>query len=464
MKKPLLAALLLASMHAQAQTNISTIPTLKLFENAYSGGVSTQFYGEMHIPEPMAYHVSGGNGGKSFDFSLGWGHDTLAEAQQEARYLQSTIDQLAPVGERRASTAQVSEGYCAILTDALYFGGRWNVLGPGTHHLPTYTYARPFASSATGSFNDAARSVAIYKMIGSGCKPEEDIPMLLDANRRMYPLVPKDGKRDQAEHGELLANNAVYVASRYAKHYRIGSDSLGYMVTLGGGFSMSARTLTVPQCYQVGLTYNNATTTGSSHASFPPGTYTLANHGMTNGVVMATVQRSPGCSQAPRPAPVKVTTTDICIHPNGGSATPGNGTLAIYHSGCKNEPRLSFSFTVGGSLRQASSGLCLHPAGGSATPALNTPLVFHSGCDEARLRFELTAAGLLRHVSSGLCAIPEGLNDSNILRNPGNATRVVLSTCPASIIGSHLFRSRLNGTLPYHLGQEGYDVSYGLPN
>lgn len=95
--------------------------------------------------------------------------------------------------------------------------------------------------------------------------------------------------------------------------------------------------------------------------------------------------------------------TGMCIHPQGSSNNPADGTFAVMDRSCSQINRLKYEFTSGGSLKQLSSGKCLHPQGGSSTPANGTPLVFWTGCNESRLEFKLDFSGHLRHVSSGKC-------------------------------------------------------------
>lgn len=108
--------------------------------------------------------------------------------------------------------------------------------------------------------------------------------------------------------------------------------------------------------------------------------------------------------------------TGMCIHPQGGSNNPADGTLAVVDRSCLQINRLKYEFTSGGSLRQASSGKCLHPQGGSATPENGTPLVFWTGCDEPRLEFKLDFSGHLRHVSSGRCVEMDSTSSGAQLR------------------------------------------------
>lgn len=97
----------------------------------------------------------------------------------------------------------------------------------------------------------------------------------------------------------------------------------------------------------------------------------------------------------------------LCIHPEGGSATPANGTPAVLWSGCTDQ-RLKFKFLPDGSIQHLTSGLCLHPEGGSSNPDNWTRLVFWQGCNDARLRFDLLPDGNLRHRASGKCIHPAG--------------------------------------------------------
>lgn len=82
----------------------------------------------------------------------------------------------------------------------------------------------------------------------------------------------------------------------------------------------------------------------------------------------------------------------MCLHPRGGSSTPGNGTELVFWPSCGANTGtagayIRFENTLKDSLRQLSSGSCLHPNGGSATPANGTKVVFWQGCNEDRLRF-----------------------------------------------------------------------------
>jgi len=109
-----------------------------------------------------------------------------------------------------------------------------------------------------------------------------------------------------------------------------------------------------------------------------------------------------------------------CVHPNGGSPTPGNGTNLVFWDGC-DEDRLKYKFTPAGSIQHKTSGKCLHPNGGSPNPPNGTPLVFWDGCDEDRLKFERLSNGAIKHVSSGRCIHPNGGSPT-----PDNGTLLVL--------------------------------------
>ncbi|WP_437875536.1 RICIN domain-containing protein [Sorangium sp. So ce513] len=77
----------------------------------------------------------------------------------------------------------------------------------------------------------------------------------------------------------------------------------------------------------------------------------------------------------------------LCVHPDQGTANNNVDLILFPH--CAPEERLSFNVTSGGSLQNGETGRCVHPLGGSATPAEGTKLIFHDGCDEGRLRFDL---------------------------------------------------------------------------
>jgi hypothetical protein len=96
----------------------------------------------------------------------------------------------------------------------------------------------------------------------------------------------------------------------------------------------------------------------------------------------------------------------MCVHPEGGSGNPANGTAAVLWADCTNASRLGFRLRDTGSIQHIESGKCLHPEGGSAFPSPLARLVFWEGCDEPRLKFEVTSRGQLRHVSSGKCLAP----------------------------------------------------------
>lgn len=101
-------------------------------------------------------------------------------------------------------------------------------------------------------------------------------------------------------------------------------------------------------------------------------------------------------------------TSGLCIHPNGGSNVPDNGTDAVLYPDCGSQPRLQYRMLTNGAIQHISSGKCLHPSGGAVNPGDGTNVVFWDGCDDDRLAFEVTPAGSLRHKTSGLCIHPQG--------------------------------------------------------
>lgn len=79
---------------------------------------------------------------------------------------------------------------------------------------------------------------------------------------------------------------------------------------------------------------------------------------------------------------------NLCLHPEGGSGNPGNGTRLVFFPACTPDTRLKFKVTSSGSLQHLQSGKCIHPSGGAAKPNAGTNLVFWDGCSESRLKFE----------------------------------------------------------------------------
>lgn len=457
MKRVFLAGLALASSCAFAGT-LSTERSLTLEDQltvSTTPPPTADYFGEVHIPEPLAYVVLTG-GGKRFSFSLIQHYASTQELMNAKIYRTGAIDRLAPVKEKKASVATVYPGYCAILSDARFFAGRWFVLGPGTHRLANYTYKARNADGSiktvSASFDNAAMSVATYKMIGSGCLPEQDIPTLKDASGHLFPLIATNGHHEQAEAGVFGEGNFEAITGRsfVASRYPIEIEGDGKTLTswLGGGFSDKAVTLNVPKCYSVQLTYTKPTDDAVLTARFDAGTYNLPAHGISKDLLAADVTRTAGCAQAPRPSPIVLSWfPNKCLHPNGGSPNPVNNTWGIVYTGCTPEPRLNYSLTAGGSLKQESSGKCLHPQGGSPTPAEDTPLVLFSLCDESRLQFKWDGT-TLRHVTSGMCVMPRGYPGSGT--PPPDTTLFVLKKCVAYPIVS-----RINGTLPFDLGEQG---------
>jgi hypothetical protein len=113
-----------------------------------------------------------------------------------------------------------------------------------------------------------------------------------------------------------------------------------------------------------------------------------------------------------------------CIHPLGGSSTPGNFKEAVLFDGC-GENRLQFYFTdpvnKTGKIWHRTSGKCLRPAGRSGV-GNNAVMQFapSNECNDSRSNFTMLANGSIKH-SSGKCFHPYGGSQT-----PGNNTRVVL--------------------------------------
>jgi len=109
-----------------------------------------------------------------------------------------------------------------------------------------------------------------------------------------------------------------------------------------------------------------------------------------------------------------------CVHPNGGSSNPNNGTTLVFWDGCDPD-YTKYKFTSGGSIQHKTSNKCLHPSGGSSNPPNGTPLVFWDGCDQDNLKFERLSNGAIKHVSSGRCIHPRGGSST-----PDNGTELIL--------------------------------------
>ncbi|KAL4447207.1 hypothetical protein ABPG77_007240 [Micractinium sp. CCAP 211/92] len=94
--------------------------------------------------------------------------------------------------------------------------------------------------------------------------------------------------------------------------------------------------------------------------------------------------------------------TDLCFGPAGTEALD-NIYVGLFSTSCFVH---TFVLLPSGSIQHEQTGRCLHPLGGSSTPGLDTPLVFFGVCDEPRLAFNYLPNGALQHVPSGLCIQP----------------------------------------------------------
>jgi hypothetical protein len=76
----------------------------------------------------------------------------------------------------------------------------------------------------------------------------------------------------------------------------------------------------------------------------------------------------------------------MCVHPAGGSATPGNGTRLVLYPSCSGS-NIVFSHR-NHVITQTSSSKCVHPSGGAAVPANGTYVVLWDGCiNEPKVNF-----------------------------------------------------------------------------
>jgi hypothetical protein len=109
----------------------------------------------------------------------------------------------------------------------------------------------------------------------------------------------------------------------------------------------------------------------------------------------------PLCTQEPRlqfifreNGSLQQVSSGFCLQAEGGSERPAIGTRVVYTRECgtrlgdlNGNKKMKFELTPEGSLRHVHSGLCVHPSGGSATPGFETELVLWDICNEPRLRF-----------------------------------------------------------------------------
>lgn len=74
-----------------------------------------------------------------------------------------------------------------------------------------------------------------------------------------------------------------------------------------------------------------------------------------------------------------------CVHPQGGTAN--NGTVLVLWNSCTLENHLVVGLNDYGSVQHTQTARCIHPQNDSATPADGTLAVYLNGCNQNYLRF-----------------------------------------------------------------------------
>lgn len=245
-------------------------PVVKLYSEAYYNGNVLGFTDQHHINGPlqlMSTHVI-------------------------------TMDAFDVVGENKASSMQVSHGYCVIVTTERAFQGAKKVFGEGDYNL------------LPSPFNNNIESMAIYKKITDQdvpCDPGQQIPMVYDGylTGDSYPLPFANGKAlpnlescsfpqcspyyDGPPFSYRSSPGRVRLGSHLWDDIRRLNSSYTYRV---GAFSKKASSLFVPECYTVTLEKTN-----SHRRTFSAGTYNLAHYGYSNNTWRAEIDLIDGCVQ-----------------------------------------------------------------------------------------------------------------------------------------------------------------------
>ena len=93
-----------------------------------------------------------------------------------------------------------------------------------------------------------------------------------------------------------------------------------------------------------------------------------------------------GCNHKhahPQPGIIQHKPSGLCLQPDSG--TVADGTPLVYGTNCAH-PTAAFTALANGAMVHLASGKCLAPQGGVASPADGTPFVLSAGCNHA-IRF-----------------------------------------------------------------------------
>lgn len=276
-------------------------------------GVSVLSFNAFSVERSLTLHSGQNFTGSYVDF---YNEQIVNEEHSVTNHTTNTssyTSHLEPVGDRQASSVEVSEGYCAIFSKNEFFGGSWLALKPGNY-------------ASLGSFDNAIVSAATYKMLAPNqniCDPEKDIPILYENTHysgKEFPLVFPNGYVDpEAAPGFWQGISAIDAQSEaygalVSSQWRNTVPKVmfigGRLVTIpgvrspSGGFSRIASSLKVPQCYEVTLLASVLHSGSVSTHTFGPGSYpNLSIFGMNDNTVNYIIKRDPSCQQ-PASAPL----------------------------------------------------------------------------------------------------------------------------------------------------------------
>mgnify|MGYP006149402361 FL=1 len=334
------------------------------------------------------------------------------------------IDLLAPASAG-APTLEVKPGYCAITASEEHFrGSKLRVWGPGTHDV----------KGKTGS---GIHSLGVYWNGNKPCQPEYDWPLLLTDDRKNYvPIF--EMSLNYHFHSNVFTNkyNGSEVKDAFLWYEFNLADSIYatsskiYFNHDIYGFSHVAKRLTVPSCHEVMVEDLKLNT----YKFYEAGDHVLKTDFPSNvGYVSLLMNSASNDCKKPsaiersaKGAVIRHNGNNLCLNPEGGGV-PTYDTRAVLTSNCSaTDPGNKFRRLFDGTIQHVESGMCLHPRGGSSTPGNGTELVFWPACgaksgrNGAYIRFENTLKDSLRQLSSGMCLHPNGGSAT-----PANGTKVV---------------------------------------
>lgn len=305
-----------------------------------------------------------------------------------------------------AAKLEVKHGYCAIVgNEPNYIGSKLKVLPAGTYDLKN-----------TYGFSNGIQALSVYWTGSNGCDPKYDVALVENSTGAKYiPVSPSLAtmtymstnayNRDWTEFlidffGPNMGDSLVSIWTNGKIYYYFNSDM--------GGFLPLAHTLKVPTCDEVKV--NGSGISGT----FAAGQYSLAPYKPQDGLRAQFVSRKTDCKKptgvqrAAQGARIRHNGNNLCLNPEGGG-TPVLDTRAVLTSNCSTtDTNNRFRVLFDGAIQHVKSGWCLHPRGGSSTPGSGTDLVFWPVCNQHSIKFEYTLQNSLRQLTSGMCLHPSG--------------------------------------------------------